>query len=45
VPSVFLPEGTRLRACFGGHHYFAQMEGAKAAHAKASQARLADRLR
>jgi hypothetical protein len=27
VPSVFLPEGTRLRACFGGHHYFAQVEG------------------
>jgi hypothetical protein len=24
---VFLPEGTRLRACFGGHHYFAQLEG------------------
>jgi hypothetical protein len=24
---VFLPEGTRLRACFGGHHYFAQVEG------------------
>jgi hypothetical protein len=24
---VFLPEGTRLRACFGGHNYFAQVEG------------------
>ncbi|HEY1147692.1 MAG TPA: hypothetical protein VGF27_03920 [Pseudoduganella sp.] len=24
---VFLPEGTRLRASFGGHHYFAQVEG------------------
>lgn len=24
---LFLPEGTRLRACFGGHSYFAQVEG------------------
>ncbi|HEY1149087.1 MAG TPA: hypothetical protein VGF27_10970 [Pseudoduganella sp.] len=24
---VFLPEGTRLRASFGGHNYFAQVEG------------------
>jgi hypothetical protein len=24
---VFLPDGTRLRASFGGHNYFAQVEG------------------
>ena len=24
---VFLPAGTRLRASYGGHHYFAQVEG------------------
>jgi len=24
---LFLPEGTRLRACFGGHSYFARVEG------------------
>ncbi|WP_395406846.1 hypothetical protein ACHMW6_09395 [Pseudoduganella sp. UC29_106] len=29
---VFLPEGTRLRASFGGHCYFAQVEGGTIKH-------------
>jgi len=29
---VFLPEGTRLRACFGGQPYFAVVEGAQIKH-------------